>query len=214
MRVDRTLSATIPALALEKKVTAVKVRPPIDAGLRDCLKQNPSGVILGGPLGLGQIGATSGFSLGSPVLVDRNLEFLPLFNPKSAVDLVSAVSAAAESPSLDQMKEVVDKALEFADQLPESVAVHVIGFLRPAASAVSALRKPGPKNKLAVSKAVAQSIAALVRLFTDLPGLESAKPYAEGLSVVLKAGEQIFVVSHAEVIRSSSGALVTTGFST
>ena len=195
MKIAQTPSPTIPALEPEKKVEAVKVRPNVDAGLRDYLKQNPSGVPLGGPLG--QIGATSGLSLGSPVLVDRNLQFLPLFNTNSAVDLISAASAAAESPSLDQMKKVMDKALEV---LPENVTVHVIGFVRPVSRALSALRKPGPKNKVAVSRAVVQSLAALARLIADLPGLESAKPYADGLSLVLKVGEEICVVSHAEVI--------------
>jgi hypothetical protein len=43
--------------------------------------------------------------------------------------------------------------------------------------------------------------------------LEPAKPYIDILSVALKAGgEEIFVVSQTEVI-SSSGAVVTAGFS-
>jgi hypothetical protein len=206
MRIAQNQSPTIPALAPEKKVEAVKVRPAIGDGLRDYLKQNPSGVPLGGPMG--QIGATPRFSLGSPVLVDRNLEFLPLFNPNSAVDLMSAVSAAAESPSKGRMEAVADKAIKVTEQLsgaPQGVdiAVHVIGFVRPVARAVSALKKPGPKNKVEVSRAVIQSLAGLARLIADIPGLEPSKPYADGLSLVLKVGEEICVVSHTEVIRSS-----------
>jgi hypothetical protein len=209
MRIAKTPSPTIPALAPEKRMEAVKVRPAIDAGLRDYLKQNPSGIPLGGPLG--QIGATSGFSLGPPVLVQRNLEFLPLFNPNSVVDLMSAASAAAESPSLGQMEAAVEKALAFAEQLPGTphgveIAVHVIGFVRPVASAVTALKKPGPKNRVEVSRAVVHCLAAFVRLIADLPGLESAKPYTDGLHLVLKVGDEIFVVPHTEVIRSSSDA--------
>ena len=210
MKIAQTLSPTIPALEPEKSMAAVKVRPAIDALLQDYLKRNPSGVPLGGQLG--SISANAGLSVGPPVLVDRNLEFLPLFNPNSAVDLMSAVGAAAGSPSLGRMEVVMDKALALAEQLPENITVHVVGFLRPAASAVSALRKPGPKNKIEISRTVVQSLAALVRLLADLPGLEPAKPYTDGLSVVLKVGEQFFVVSHTEVTASQSGALVTTEF--
>jgi hypothetical protein len=210
MRIAQTQSA-IPALAPEKRVEAVKVRPAIDAGLRDCLKQNPSGVPLGGALG--RVGANGGFSLGSPVLVDPNIKFLPLFNPNSVVDLMSAVRAAAESPSPGQLNEVVDKAIEFAEQLPENATVHVIGLVRLTARAVSALKKPGPKNKVEVGRAVVQCLAALVRSIADLPGLESAKPYTDGFYLVLKVGEEILVVPHTEVIRGSSGAAVTTRFS-
>ena len=205
-----TLSPTIPALALEKRVEAVKVRPVIGAGLLDYLKQNPSGVPLGGPSGWS--GASAGFSLGSPVLLSRGFEFLPLFNPTCAVDLMSAVSAAAQSPSIGPMEDVVDKALGFVEQFPEiphgaEIVVHVVGFVRPAADAVNALRKPGPRNKVAVSRTVVQCLGALVRLIADLPGLESAKPYANSLYLVLKAGEEIFVVPHTEVVRSSSGEI-------
>jgi hypothetical protein len=217
MIIARTQTPTISALTPEERVEAVKVRSGIDAGLREYLKQNPSGVALRGPgvpLGgpLGQIGATSGLRLGSPVLVDRNLEFLPIFNPNSAVDLISAVSAAAKPPSFGQMKDVADKAIKFTEQLPGAphgvdITVHVIGFVRPVVRAVSALKKPGPKNKVEVSRAVVQSLAALTKLIADLPGLEHAKPYADGLSLVLKVGEEICVVSHTEVIRGSEQGL-------
>jgi hypothetical protein len=200
---------TIPALEPEKRVEAVKVRPAIGGGLQDYLKQNPSGVPLGGPLGW--VGAGAGLSLGAPVMVGRGLEFLPLFNPNSAADVMSAVSEAAESPSIGRMGDVVDKAMEFVEQFPElphdlEITVHLVGLVRPVASAVTVLRRPGPKNKVEVNRAVVQCLAGLVRLVADLPGMESAKPYTNGLYLVLKMGEEFFVVPHTEVIPAGGAA--------
>jgi hypothetical protein len=47
MKISQTPQPTIPALAPEKRVEAVKVRPSIGAGLQGYLKQNPSGIALG-----------------------------------------------------------------------------------------------------------------------------------------------------------------------
>jgi len=208
MKISHTPQPTIPALASEKRVEAVKVRPAIGAGLQNYLKQNPTGVSLGGPSGW--VGANAGLSLGAPVLVSRVFEFLPLFKPNSAVDVMSAVSEAAESPSIGHMEDVVNKASEFVEQFPElphdlEITLHLVGLARPVANAVTVLRKPGPKNKVEVNRAVVQCLAGVVRLVGDVPGLESAKPYTNGLYLVLKMGEEFFALSHTEVIPAASG---------
>jgi hypothetical protein len=208
MKISQTRQPTIPALAPEQRVEAVKVRPAIGAGLQDYLKQNPTGVPLGGPSGW--VTASAGLSLGAPVLVGRGFEFLPLLNPNSALDAMSAVSKAAASRSSGHVEEVVDKALEFVEQFPElphdlEMTVHLVGLARPVANAVTVLGKPGPKNKVEVNRAVVQCLAGVVRLVGDVPGLESAKPYTNGLYLVLKMGEEFFALSHTEVIPAAPG---------
>jgi len=221
MKISQTPQPTIPALAPDKRVEAAKVRPPIGAGLQDYLKKNPSGVPLGGPSG--SVAAIAGLSLGAPVLVSPGFELLPLLNSNSAVDFISvvtattsamseisAVSEAVEPPFIGQVENMADKAVEIVEQFPElphdlEVTVHVIGFLRPVAKAVTLLRKPGPKNKVEVNRAAVQCLAGLVRLVADIPGLESAKPYTNGLYLVLKVGEEFLALPHTEAIRSSSG---------
>jgi hypothetical protein len=208
MKISQTPQPTIPALAPKKRVEAVKVRRAVGAGLQDYLKQNPSGVPLGGPSGW--VAANAGLSLGAPVLVGRGFEFLPLFNPNSATDVISAVSKAAESPSIGRMEDVVDKALELVEQFPDlphdlEFTVHLVGLARPVANAVTVLKKPGPKNKVEVNRAVVQCLAGLVRLVADLPGLESAKPYTNGLYLVLKVGEEFFALPHTEIIPAGPG---------
>jgi hypothetical protein len=221
MIISKTQPPTIPALAREKSVEAVKVRPNIGAGLQGYLKQNPSGIPLGGPSG--SVAASAGLSLGAPVLVSPGFELRPLFNSNRAgdvaVDIISVVSAArsavsqaSEPPSIGPMEDVLDKMRESLEQIPNlphdgEVFVHFIGLIRPVATAVTLLSKPGPKNKVEVNRAAVQCLAGLVRLVADIPGLESAKPYTDGLYVVLKVGEEFFALPHAQVIRTSSGEI-------
>jgi hypothetical protein len=190
MKISQIQPPTIPALALEKRVEAVKVRPALDAGLQDYLSQNPTGVPLGGPSGW--VAASGGISLGAPVLLSPGFELLPLFNSNGALN----------------------KVMESLEQLPElphdgEIAVHVIGLVRPLAKAVTALSRPGSMNRVELSRAVVQSLAGLVRLVADIPGLESAKPYTDGLYLVLQVSGELCVLPHPVVIRQSSGEIRT-----
>ena len=94
--------------------------------------------------------------------------------------------------------------MEFTEQLRETpqgldIAMHVIGILVTVPSAVGALKKPGPKNKAELSRALLKAVSAVAQLITDLPGLERAKPAAGCLAWVVKAGEKICLVPHEQV---------------
>jgi hypothetical protein len=201
MKIGKT--PTILAWSPEKKVEAVKVDPAIHAGLEKCLQNNPSRVRLGGPPG--GVGANAGLSLGAPVAVAQNVEFLRLFDPNVATDLVVAASEAVEAPSPSQMINVADKAKAFVEQLPElppeaEIGFKIYGLLRTGSDFASALKEPGAASKVERNLALLHVVVAFCELGTTLPTPKRVQSGLRCLSWVLQKGEEIFIVGHPEQV--------------
>jgi len=188
--------------APERRLEATKASSVVSGGLQEYLKRNPPESLLSGPFGAS---ATSGgLTLGAATSLSKGVDFFPLVstlvdpetNPAFANDFVASASALAEAST---PVEGIMQLAECVEQLPglpraASVAVHVLGVLRTAPRAVKALHQPGPKNKVEVSAAIAQVVAALGKLITDCPGLESVKNSAERFAAVVKVGDQICLI--------------------
>jgi hypothetical protein len=203
MRLALTSNA-IPASVPESKTEAVKAPPAIGARVQDVLKGGSQEHTLTGPLD--RLDATGGFSFGGPVQVAPGVDFFPLvndlinpgINPNLANDLSSGVSAVMDASSPRQR---AWKVLELAENLPElprvaSATVHALGVLRATLDLKNVRKKTDSKNKhqIKVSAAAGQVAAALFKLATDCPGLESAKPAADRLAAVMKVGDKICLI--------------------
>ena len=203
---------TILAWTPEKTVEATKVDPAIHAGLENCLQDNPSEVLLGRPLG--GVGANVRFSLGDPVAVTENVEFLRVFPsnaatelalglPDAATDLVRAASAAMEAPSPALVINAADMAKAFAEKLPDlprevNIGLKLYGLLRTGSDLVTTLKQPGSPSNVERNLAFLHLVAAACVLSADLPVPKRVQSGAKCLAWLLQIGERFFIVPHSE----------------
>jgi hypothetical protein len=184
-------------IAQEGQYPTIKPLPQaLEAKLRDCLEQAPSGIPLGGPLA--QTGANVECSLGHRFVVDENLEFVRLLNP-DFVHLnpngVDHLSSSLTTAALGRSIRVLGDSLRVVEELDRFGKVgQVVGVLQPLCRVVSALLEPGPESKIEITRAIFEGLPEVVELIADSPGMERAKPYTEGVCLVLKLGEVFLAV--------------------
>jgi hypothetical protein len=90
------------------------------------------------------------------------------------------------------------KAVELAESLPNlpraaSATVHLFGVVRSVVE-LRKVKQYGPKNKRELSLASGEVGAALFKLLTDCPGLESAQSSAERFSAAVKIGRKVCLI--------------------
>jgi hypothetical protein len=183
-----------------KPVEVTKIRPEIGAEVLKHVTKNSYGLPLTGPLG--QIGPLKNFSLGTIRFpVGHDVDFLPLVSPADAV--ISGVQEAMEAPS---MRSVAEAVSPLADLLGEShgighaagTGLEILGAISTAPRAIEALKGSGPKNKVEISFALADLISQSAMCIADCAGWTHARAAAQGISWVVKLGDQLFLMSHKE----------------
>jgi hypothetical protein len=193
---------SIPALPPKAHVDAVNLPSDIHAGLKNYVESHPDDITVTGSIS--SLNTAAGFRFAAPVPLGPGSELLPLvndlvnpdLNPNLANDLTTGVSGLVNASSAE---EGMWKAVELGETLPNlpraaSVTVHIFGLVRSVVDLRKATKQPGPKKEVAVGSAASQVAAALFKLVTDCPGLESAKSSADRLSAAVKIGNKMCLI--------------------
>jgi len=209
MKIPPTIVTYARTLPSDYKLDAVKVLPTIGVKLADYLDQNRSQLFFAGSLG--QAAANAGFKLAKPLPLGAslNLHTFPVSSAAVGGPIFGSTSESATVPS-SVIKSSIAKPAQVASLLDafrgpveELAKTHpglespldILGFVVATPQVWNAMTRPGPKNKIEICLAGAQTGVLLAKVVADfVPGLQHAKPVLVWTGAILKTGEQVYAV--------------------